>query len=69
MADTENFTNPTHGLPIVIGTTPLQVTQVDVVQPDPFLYEAISNSTIGSSLGFSTGFYASAMSLMQNTGI
>ena len=67
--DTEDFTNPTHGLPIVIGTAPLQVTQVDVVQPDPFFNEAISNSTIGSSIGFSTGFYASDMSLMQTTGI
>ncbi len=69
LGETEVFSDANNGLPIVIGTTPLQVTQVDVVQPDPFLNEAISNSTIGSSLGFFTGLYASAMNLMQNTGI
>ena len=69
MAETKEFARANYGLPIVISTAPLQVTQVDVVQPDPFLNEAISNSTIGSSLGFFTGFYASAMNLMQNTGI
>tara|TARA_R110002049_G_scaffold31144_2_gene105983 strand:+ start:2938 stop:4962 length:2025 start_codon:yes stop_codon:yes gene_type:complete len=69
LGETEVFSNATHGLPIVIGTTPLQVTQVDVVKPDPFLNEAISNSTIGSSIGFINGFKKSAMNLMQGVGI
>ena len=69
LSNVEDFERPIYGLPIVIGTAPLNVTQVDVLAPDPYLFNALANSTIGSSIGFPDGYHTSQMSLMQTTGI
>ena len=67
--ETVVFARPDAGLPIIIGTAPLNNTQVDIVKPDTFLFEALSESTIGSSIGFPDGFHESVMNLMQTVGL